>query len=142
MKQKNYNIREMLLVYQDFLAKQKEKDDNQEKIAVLEQEKQELERKKDYVQKEFDEARKRLQIAESNDLFQGMQTSVQNLENQIRVLEIQLHQDEEQVAKLLRLQKSFSVEFPWMMEKWEEERKTAFLHIADAGYSVDKKERD
>lgn len=141
MKQRNYNIREMLLVYQDFLAKQKEKDDNQEKIAVLEQEKQELERKKDYVQKEFDESRKRLQIAESNDLFQGMQTSVQNLENQIRVLEIQLHQDEEQVAKLLRLQKSFSVEFPWMMEKWEEERKTAFLHIADAGYSVDKKRK-
>lgn len=140
-KQRNYNIREMLLVYQDLLAKQKERDDNQEKIVVLEQEKQELERKKDYVQKEFDEARKRLQIAESNDLFQGMQTSVQNLENQIRVLEIQLHQDEEQVAKLLRLQKSFSVEFPWMMEKWEEDRKAAFLHIADAGYSVDKKRK-
>lgn len=141
MKQRNYNIREMLLVYQDFLAKQKEKDDNQEKIAVLEQEKQELERKKAYVQKEFDECRKRLQIAESNDLFQGMQTSVQNLENQIRVLEVQLHQDEEQVAKLLRLQKSFFVEFPWMMEKWEGDRKAAFRHIADAGYSVDKKRK-
>lgn len=138
-KKRNLDIREMLLCYQELLEKQKEKEDIQFRLAALGQKKQGLEKQKEDVQGLFEEARKRLQIAESNDSFQGMQTSIQNLENQIKLLELNIKQEEEQVAKLLRLQKSLIAEIPWTMEEWEEERKRYLLHIADAGYSVDKK---
>lgn len=141
-RKRNLDIREMLLRYQELLVKQKEKEDIQFRLAALEQKKLGLEKQKKDVQGLFEEARKRLQIAESNDAFQGMQTSIQNLETQIKMLERSMEQEETQVAKLLRLQKSLSAEISWTMEEWEEERKRYLLHIADAGYSVDKKRQE
>lgn len=141
-KKRNLDIREMLLCYQELLVKQKEKEDIQFRLAALEQKKRGLEKQREDVQGLFEEARKRLQIAESNDAFQGMQTSIQHLENQIKLLELSIKQEEEQVAKLLRLQKSLTAEISWTMEEWEEERKRYLLHIADEGYSVDKKRKE
>ena len=141
-RKRNLDIREMLLRYQELLVKQKEKEDIQFRLATLEQKKLGLEKQEKDVQGLFEEARKRLQIAESNDVFQGMQTSIQNLENQIKLLERNMEQEKAQVAKLLRLQKALSAEISWTMEEWEEESKRYLLHIADAGYSVDKKRQE
>lgn len=141
-RKRNLDIREMLLRYQELIAKQKEKEDIQFRLAALEQKKMELEKQREDVHGLFEEARKRLQIAESNEVFQGMQTSIQNLENQIKLLEFKIRQEEEQVAKLLRLQKSLATELSWTMEECEEESKRYLLHIADERYSVDKKRKE
>lgn len=141
-RRRNLDIREMLLRYQELLVKQKEKEDIQFRLATIEQKKLELEKQKKNVQRLFEEARKRLQIAESNDAFQGMQISIQNLKTQCELLEHNMEQEEEQVAKLLRLQKALSAEISWTLEEWEEERKRYLLHIADEGYSVDKKRQE
>lgn len=141
-RRRNLDIREMLLRYQDLLIKQKEKEDIQFRLQALEQKMSGLERQRENIQELFEEARKRLQIAESNDAYQGMQTSIQNLENQIKLLEFNIRQEEEQVAKLLRLQKTLTADLSWTLEEWEEERKRYLLHIADEGYSVDKKREE
>lgn len=141
-RKRNLDIREMLLCYQELLAKQKEKEDIQFRLAALKQKKAGLERQQKEVQELFEEARKRLQIAESNDAYQGMQTSIQNLENQIKLLEFNIKQEEDQIAKLLRLQKSLSAEISWTMEAWNEESKKYLLHIAEEGYSVDRKRKE
>lgn len=141
-KKRNLDIREMLLRYQELQVKQKEEEDIQFRLAALEQKKRGLVKQKEAVQGLFEEARKRLQIAESNDAYQGMQKSIQNLENQILRLEHNIKQEEEQVAKLLRLQKSLTEEISWIMEEYEEDQKRYLLHIADQGYSVDKKRKE
>ncbi len=141
-RRRNLDIREMLLRYQDLLIKQKEKEDIQFRLQALEQKMSGLESQRENIQELFEVARKRLQIAESNDAYQGMQTSIQNLENQIKLLEFNIRQEEEQVAKLLRLQKTLTADLSWTLEEWEEERKRYLLHIADEGYSVDKKREE
>ncbi|MBQ7780661.1 MAG: AAA family ATPase [Lachnospiraceae bacterium] len=141
-RKRNLDIREMLLRYQELLVKQKEREDIQFRLVALEQKKLELEKQRENVQGLFEEARKRLQIAESNDAYQGMQTSIQNLENQINLLEFSIKQEEEKVAKLLRLQKSLTAEISWTIKEWAEESKRYLLHIADEGYSVDKKRKE
>ena len=141
-KKRNLDIREMILCYQELLLKQKEKEDIQFGLVALEQKKLGLEKQMEDMEGLFEEARRRLQIAESNDAFQGMQTSIQNLENQIKLIELNIKQEEEHIAKLLRLQKSLTAEISWTMEEWNEESKRYLLHIADAGYSVDKKRKE
>lgn len=141
-KKKNLDIREMLLCYQELLGKQKEKEDIQIRLKALEQKKLSLEKQTEDVQQLFEEARKRLQIAETNDAFQGMQASIQNLDKQITILEIKIKQEEEQLAKLLRFQNALSAEHSWIMEEMQEESKTYLLHIADKGYSVEKKRKE
>ena len=142
IRKRNLTIREMLLSYQELQEKQKEKEDIKFRLAALEQKKTSLENQKKDVQVLFEEARKRLQIAESNDAFQGMQTSKRNLETQILLLKNTIEKEEEQVAKLLRLQKSLKEEISWVIEEWEGERKKYLLHIADEGYSVEKKSKE
>lgn len=138
-RKRNLDIREMLLRYQELLVKQKEKEDIQFRLKALEQKKLGLEKQREDVQVLFGEALTRLRIAESNDTFQGMQASIQNLDNQIKLLEFNIKQEEEQLAKLLRFQNTLSTELSWIMEGLQEENRKYLLHIADRGYSVEKK---
>lgn len=141
LKKRNLDIREMLLRYQELLEKQKEKEDIQFRLKALEQKNAGLEKQKEDVQILFEEARKRLQIAESNDAYRGMQTSVQNLKNQILVLDGTIKKEEKQVEKLFQLQHSLSKELQWTIEEWSAEDSTYLLHMADEGYSVEKKRK-
>ena len=140
-RKRNLDIREMLLRYQELLVKQKEKEDIQFRLKALEQKKLGLEKQREDVQVLFGEALTRLRIAESNDTFQGMQASIQNLDTQIKLLEVKIKQEEEQLAKLLRFQNTLSTELSWIMEGLQEENRKYLLHIADRGYSVEKKRK-
>ena len=140
-KRRNLDIREMLLKYQNLREKQKEKEDIEFRLKALEQKKAALEAQKENAQELFEEARKRLTIAESNDAFQGMQTSIQNLESQVNLLNLQIRQEEEQVARLLRFQKALQTEVSWILDEvWEDDKKY-LLHIAEEGYSTEKKRK-
>lgn len=140
-RKRNLDIREMLLRYQELLVKQKEKEDIQFRLKALEQKKRELEKQREDVQVLFEEALTRLRIAESNDTFQGMQATIQNLDTQMKLLEVRLRQEEEQVARLLRFQNALTAELSWTGERLQEENSQYLLHIAEAGYSLEKKRK-
>ena len=140
-KKRNLDIREMLLKYQNLREKQEEKEEIQIRLKVLEQKMADLRKQNEDVQELFEAARKRLTIAESNDMFQGMQTSIQNLENQIESLQFKIKQEEEQLAKLLRFQKALSAELSWTLEGVEEDSAKYLLHIGEEGYATEKKRK-
>ena len=139
---RNLDIREMLLKYQNFREKQKEKEDIQFRLKVLEKTMGDLKKQKENVQEQFEVARKRLTIAESNDVFQGMQTSIQNLEHLINTVQIRIKQEEEYLAKLLRFQRALSAELSWTLENLDEDSTKYLLHIAEEGYAIEKKRKE
>lgn len=141
-KKRNLDIREMLLKYQNFREKQKEKEDIQFRLKVLEQTMGDLKKQKENAQEQFEVARKRLTIAESNDVFQGMQTSIQNLEHLIDTVQIRIKQEEEYLAKLLRFQRALSAELSWTLENLDEDSTKYLLHIAEEGYAIEKKRKE
>lgn len=141
-KKRNLDIREMLLKYQNFREKQKEKEDIQFRLKVLEKTMGDLKKQKENVQEQFEVARKRLTIAESNDVFQGMQTSIQNLEHLINTVQIRIKQEEEYLAKLLRFQRALSAELSWTLENLDEDSTKYLLHIAEEGYAIEKKRKE
>ena len=140
-KKRNLDIREMLLKYQNLREKQEEKEEIQIRLKVLEQKMADLRKQNEDVQELFEAARKRLTIAESNDMFQGMQTSIQNLEHQIESLQFKIKQEEEQLAKLLRFQKALSAELSWTLEGVEKDSAKYLLHIGEEGYATEKKRK-
>lgn len=141
-KKRNLDIREMLLKYQNLREKQKEKEDIQIQLKVLEQKMSDLRKQKEDIQELLEAARKRLAIAESNDMFQGMQTSIQNLEYQIESLQFKIRQEEEQLDKLLEFQKKLSEELSWTLEEVDEDSSKYLLHIGKEGYAMEKKRKE
>lgn len=141
-KKRSLDIREMLLKYQSLREKQKEKEDIQIQLKVLEQKMSDLQKQKEGVQELFEAARKRLAIAESNDTFQGMQTSIQTLEHLIDSLRFRIRQDEEQLGKLLQFQKELSADLSWSLEGCDEDSAKYLLHIGEEGYSTEKKRKE
>lgn len=141
-KKRNLDIREMLLKYQNFKEKEKEKEEIQIRLKVLEQKIEDLRKQKEDVRELFEAARKRLTIAENNDVFQGMQTSIQNLEHLIDSVQLKIKQEEEQLVKLLRIQKELSGELAWTIEELSEESREYLLHIGEQGYAVEKKRKE
>ncbi len=141
-RKRNLDIREMLLKYQNLREKQKEKEDIQRRLKFLEQKMADLKKQKESIQELFEAARKRLAIAESNNAFQGMQASIRNLESQIDSLQFKIRQEEEQLAKLLRFQKSLSAELSWTLEGLEGDSAKYLLHIGEDGYATEKKQKE
>lgn len=141
-KKRNLDIREMLLKYQSLREKQKEKEEIQIRLKVLEQKRADLKKQKEDVQELLEAARKRLTIAESNDMFQGMQTSIQNLEQLIGSLQLRMKQEEEQLAKLLKLQKELSAGLFWTLEGEDGASAKYLLHIGEEGYAAEKKRKE
>lgn len=138
-RKRRLDIQTMILSYQNLLLTEKEKEDIEFRLKALEQKKKELEEKQKGINISFEEARKRLQIAESNDAFRGMSDSINVLENEINRLHDTIQRAEEDTAKLLRLQNAFSNDLLWCVEEFDSQEKEHLLHIADCGYSVEKK---
>jgi len=141
-KKRALNIREMMLCYQEVLAKQKEKEEIEIRVTELEQKKKELEQRQADMQEHLESARQRLQIAESNDAYQGMQKSIENLNSQVQQLTFKMQKEEEQVAKLLRLQKALSTEIAWLLETLAADSRSTLLHLGEAGMSADQKRKE
>ena len=141
-KKRNLNIREMIFKYQEVLAKQKEKEEIEIHVTELEQKKKELEQRQKDLQKLLEAARERLQIAESNDAYQGMQKSIENLKSQVQQISFKIEKEEEQTAKLLRIQKALSTEIAWLLEKLDAGSRPVLLHLGEAGSSADQKRKE
>lgn len=139
-RKRRLDIQTIILSYQNLLLTEKEKEDIEFRLKALGQKKKELEEKQKEINISFEEARKRLQIAESNDAFRGMSDSINALESEINKLKDTIHRAEEDTGKLLRLQNAFSKDLLWCVEEFDSQEKEYLLHIADCGYSVEKKE--
>lgn len=141
-RKRNLNIREMMLCYQDLMMKKQEKEDIKYRLQALEQQAAELEHLQKDIDIRFDEARKRLQIAESNDAYRGMQGSIDVLENEIKSLQFEIERNENDTAVLFKLQKLLSDEMNWILDEYKGQIDTSYLlHIAETGYSVDEKRK-
>lgn len=132
----------MIFKYQEVLAKQKEKEEIEIHVTELEQKKKELEQRQKDLQKLLEAARERLQIAESNDAYQGMQKSIENLKSQVQQISFKIEKEEEQTAKLLRIQKALSTEIAWLLEKLDADSRPVLLHLGEAGSSADQKRKE
>ena len=141
-KKRNLNIREMMFQYQAVLTKQKEKEDIEIHVTELEQKKKELEQRQEDLKKLLEAARERLQIAESNDTYQGMQKSIENLKSQVQQISFKIEKEEEQTAKLLRIQKALSSEIAWLLEKLDAGSRPVLLHLGETGSSADQKRKE
>ena len=141
-KKRNLNIREMMLRYQEVQVKQKEKEEIELRVTELEQKKKELQQRQEDLQKLLEAARERLQIAESNDAYQGMQKSIENLKSQVQQIAFKIEKEEEQTAKLLRIQKALSSEIAWLPEKLDAGSRSVLLHLGEAGVSADQKRKE
>lgn len=141
-KKRNLDIREMLLKYQNLKEKQEEKEAIQIQLKVLEQKNADLKKQKEDVQELLEATRRRLSIAESNDIFKGMQTSIQNLEHQIEKLGFKIRQEEEHLAKLLYFQRQLSGDLSWTLEEVNQDSARYLLHIGEEGHSTEKKRKE
>jgi chromosome segregation ATPase len=142
-KKRSLNIREMMLSYQELRLKEKEREGIKFRLAALEQKKKSLKQQKKEMEIRFEEARNRLQIAETNDAYQGMQGSIRALENEVDKLKRSIEKQEEDTAKLLKLQRALCSELSWLLEEYpaDDSDKQFLQHLAEAGYSVERKQR-
>ena len=137
-RKRNLLIREMMLCYQELLAGEKEKEDVKFRIEALTQKISGLKLQQTEAERSFEDARKRLQAAESNDAYSGMKNSIRALENEIAELDRKIRQNEEDTAKLMHFQESLSEELSWLSDEYGND-KEQLLHIAEAGFSEEKK---
>ncbi|MGN0378347.1 MAG: SbcC/MukB-like Walker B domain-containing protein [Butyrivibrio sp.] len=137
-RKRNLLIREMMLCYQELLAGEKEKEDVKFRIEALTQKISGLKLQQTEAERIFEDARKRLQAAESNDAYSGMKNSIRALENEIAELDRKIRQNEEDTAKLMHFQVSLSEELSWLSDGYGND-KEQLLHIAEAGFSEEKK---
>jgi chromosome segregation ATPase len=140
-KRRNLNIREMMLCYQDLRLKKKEQEEIQARLKAFEQKSISLKQQLEAAETRFEEARNRLSIAESNDVYRGMQSSIHVLETEIADLKRSMEKYEEETAKLLRLQKSLSEELSWLTEAYTQDtaERTLLQHLSETGASLEQK---
>lgn len=139
LKQKNLNIRKMMLVYQEILFKNSEIEDITLQVKNLEQKIQELKRAAEEQECIFEQTIKRLSAAEANSTYCDMKNSIAEIENQMKELEYRIKNDEEDVAKLLKLQMFLGAELAWTMEGENSGQFSNLRFLAEEGYSVEKK---
>ena len=138
-KKRNLDIKQMMLSYQDLLQTEKEEERIEERLSALEQKRTDLEKKQSEMLEQFDQARKRLQAAETNDIYQGMQNSIKALQDEIRTFDFNIKKSKEETEKLEELQNRFTEDLSWCFEENEELNDGALFGLAEPGYQVEQK---
>lgn len=134
-------IRELMLLYQELRVQEEEKEQETQRQEELRQRLQSLGRQKAEIEKQLEYARSRLQAAESNDLFQEMQSGIQVMERRLLEIGTQIEKYEEEAARLKRLQQSLGGELSWLLEECLESDadRDCLKNLAEAGYEEEKK---
>ena len=138
-KKRNLDTKRMMLSYQDLLQTEKDQSRIEERLSSLEQRRGELEKKQNEMEDQFDHARKRLQAAETNDIYKGMQSSIKALEDEIRSFTYNIRQAKEETQKLEELQNRLTNELAWCFEDNKELEDDSLFELARPGYAVEQK---
>ncbi|TCS77696.1 ATP-binding protein [Muricomes intestini] len=140
-KLRNLHIRELMLCYQELRGKEEEKIQAEKKLESLVHRQTVLGTRKKELDKKYEAAGERYRIAENNDIFKGMQDSIQVQKRQIENLEFEIEKYEEKVAELKNLQIQMSGLLKRIAEFLEvgEMDKQYLCHLAEKEYDEDKK---
>lgn len=140
-KNRNYQLRNLMLYYQETIAVQEDIKANKNQISSLQQMLAEHEKKQDKLMENLTAARKRLETANTNDVFVGMNKSIERLQNQARQLEQEIRQSEKMVLKLKKMQTAFQGNLGWLIDETDETDRRILCSLAETGILPEKKVR-
>lgn len=140
-KLRNLQIRELMLCYQKLRETEENEKMLRSYLKELAYKQITLEEQKIDLDKQYESANERCKIAESNDLFRGMQDSKKEMEQQDRALGIEVKQCQERLALMKRLQIRMTGLFLWVENFLPVtlEEKKYLTHLAEKEFSEDKK---
>ncbi len=113
-KQRNYHVRNLMLSYQDVREQEAQEEECRLSMKAFEQKLLELKGRKEELDKRCKDAEERYRIAMNNDVFQGMQETLNELKRQKEKLEEKRKETEKELAKLKRLQMGIADVLKWL----------------------------
>lgn len=137
LKLREYQIRDLLLLYQEWQVKLNEKDENERVVEGLVAKLGELRQSNESASREYDSALERYKIAANNDILRGMNDTKKELQNQLQKLADQEKTNLEYTEKIKTLQLKLQKLFYWLDRG--NRKYTSLLHLLDL--KVDIKEK-
>lgn len=116
-KNRNFQIRELMLSYQYLCDRKQEKEDIIFRMKALEEKLSAAERQKKGIEERWEQAQERLRIAKNNDVIKGVEESIHALEEQITHLNGEMESDENLVAQLMQIETQLKEMEDWLKEK-------------------------
>ncbi len=113
---RSFQIRELMLCYQDLMERKEEEKEVRLKIEALKHRQKTLEDRRAELDAQYEAAGERYRIAENNNIFRGMTESLQALERQSADLDRDIEKHESRLSKVLRLQMQIAELMRWMKE--------------------------
>lgn len=141
-KLRSLRIRELMLCYQEVReGEEEEKRRNREK-SLLELQIAKLEQQQKELMQQQEAAQKRLRIAENNDLFRGMQESLDSLERQKESCDREGRQWKKELEKVQHLEQQLGELFACLEPSAlpSERDKECLLHLSAREYSLTQKQ--
>ncbi len=140
-KQKSLYIRELMFCYQGLREKEEEKKRIGRQIRELEQKARSISEQKEELDRQYNDAEERYRIAFSNDVFKGMQESLNELKRQQEKLTEKIRKNEEKLARLKKLQIKITELFKWMEDflPVSEDDKKCLCNLAEKQFQAEDK---
>lgn len=137
LKLREYQIRELLLLYQDWQVKLSEKEENERKVEGIGVKLGELNKNFESVSKEYDSALERYRIAANNDILRGMSDTKKELQMQYQQLMDQEKINLDHIKKLESLQADLKTLLDWYDH--ENSEYSSLLHILESKVAIKEK---
>lgn len=138
-KEDNYQMRSLMLYYQEVLATKEEIEDVRHLIEKSKQGLRDHEREQDRLKKDFESARVRLEKANTNGEYLDMRKSIEELESQVLKLESAMESSAKGIRKLQGMQEAFQGQLLWLIKGLEDAQKYALQHLGKCGISSERK---
>ena len=136
-------IRQMMFCYQQLQEKETHKKELEQKLEVLHHQEEQLRLRQGEMDERYEHASSRLRIAESNDMFRGMQDSIRAMKGQCAELEREADRYEKEEKKIQNLQHRLETLLSWTQledgEGLPKEVKNTLLHLAEEGMTSERK---
>ncbi|MCI6731486.1 MAG: AAA family ATPase [Lachnospiraceae bacterium] len=138
---RNYQLRDLMLYYQETIAVEEDIDSIRKQIQHQEQALREQERKQDRLIENLTSARERLETANTNDVLVGMNKSIEGLKEQVSKLEKAIEEYEKDIRKLKGMQEAFCGDLSWLIKETDDpDGNRHILHyLGESGISSAKK---
>lgn len=137
LKLREYQIRELLLLYQELQVKLSEKEENERVVDGIIAKLCELNQSYESASKEYDSALERYKIAVNNDILRGMNDTKKELQIQFHKLEDQEKTNLEYIKKLGSLQLNIKTLFCWFVQ--ENMEYSSLLHMLESKVGIKEK---
>ncbi len=134
--QRNLQIREMMLKYQAMREVMQKIENTQKELTNLKVQQKELENKKKIIAQSLESALNRRNAALNNSEFGEMTESINALEQQVKQLEDLISKEQEDKAKILKLQNAFKAKLKWLIDEVGYEDAKCLLSLSEINYDA------